>query len=222
MHTDMHIHAYMSISHAPLIIYLCWKLNLYRYLWFQYNPCQKFIWGSLFHFLCLWPHPPTLSFPACLTALITQSVPCVYGQPRWRCRVLHHASLWFLLPSFSWTPWCSSLCYLACARVPPSHIFSAAWNFTFLLNHSARNKKMGEGKDSRFSDISLYADCVCSWCSVGSLSRKLMYLFYVNECFTYMYVNIPCACLWKRLIEVFLFVIFMRRHPLLLWASTMM
>lgn len=52
---------------------------------------------------------------------------------------------------------------------------------------------MGEGKGFTFSDISL----------VGSLSSKLIYLFSVNECFTYMYVNTPCACLWRRLIEVF-------------------
>lgn len=38
---------------------------------------------------------------------------------------------------------------------------------------------MGEGKGFTFSDISL----------VGSLSSKLIYLFSVNECFTYKYVN---------------------------------
>lgn len=89
------------------------------------------------------------------------------------------ASLWLLLPSFSWTPWCPLLRCRSLCQGPTLSYLQCHVEFYFPTKSFSEEQKMGEGKGFTFSDISL----------VGSLSSKLIYLFSVNECFTYMYVN---------------------------------
>lgn len=152
-------------------------------------------------------HTELLRLPDCThysvssSCVSSASVALPFLAPRRRGLTLpDSASLWLLLPSFSCTPWCPLLRCRSLCQGPTLPYLQCHVEFFFPTKSFSEEQKVGEGKGFTFSDISL----------VGSLSSKLIYLFSVNECFTYMYVNTPCACLWRRLIEVFLFVISMR------------
>lgn len=165
MHTDMHIHACMFISHAPLIIYLCWKWVYTGISGSSIMPARSYlrVFVSLIVFMTPSSHTELLCLPDCTHYSVSSS--CV-SSASWRCGFSHHADVALpsqtlhrcgcYCPPSAGLPDALSCTVAACARVPPSRISSATWNFTFLLNRSARNKKWGRGKDSRFLTFVLW------------------------------------------------------------------